>query len=108
MSLTISKKTCTHILPKKTKNKNERKILKTLVSWNVNGIRACEKKGFTAWIGSTAPDIVCLQEIKAEKDQFPDTIIALDDYHLYINSAQKKGVGGAACRSKQSVEQYSA
>jgi exodeoxyribonuclease-3 len=71
------------------------------VSWNVNGIRACVNKGFVEWIRTTSPDIVCLQEIKAEREQFPDTIFELKDYHLYINSAKKKGYSGVAVFSKE-------
>lgn len=88
-------------MPKKYKKKYEGKILKTLVSWNVNGIRACEKKGFVDFVNTYSPDVLCLQEIKAEKEQFPDTIIRLEDYHLYINSAQKKGYSGVCVMTKE-------
>ncbi len=75
--------------------------MKTLVSWNVNGIRACVNKGFIEWISTTSPDIVCLQEIKAMKVQFPDLIFELEDYDLYINSAKKKGYSGVAVFTKE-------
>lgn len=101
MSLTNLKKTIKTIMPKKKIKKNERKILKTLVSWNVNGIRACVNKGFVEWLSSAAPDIIGLQEIKAEKNQFPPSIFELDHYHLYINSAEKKGYSGVAVLCKE-------
>lgn len=74
--------------------------MKRLVSWNVNGIRACVNKGFTQWLTSYDPDILCLQEIKANEDQFPKEVLELPGYHLYINSAQKKGYSGVCVFTK--------
>jgi len=68
-----------------------------LVSWNVNGIRAAIKKGFTVFIADEQPDIVCLQEIKALPEQIH---LPLDDYFKYYNSANKKGYSGTAILSK--------
>jgi len=60
-----------------------------LLSWNVNGIRACLKKGFTESISKYDPDIICLQEIKAHPEQVD---IDLSKYeHHYWNPAEKKG-----------------
>ncbi len=101
MSLTIFEKNYTTILPKNLIKKNERKILKRLVSWNVNGIRACVNKGFMEWFTSYDPDILCLQEIKADKEQFPDKVFEANKHHIYINSAQKKGYSGVAIFSKE-------
>lgn len=75
--------------------------MKTLVSWNVNGIRACTKKGFVDWISRTSPDIVCLQEIKAEKSQFPEETLTIPGYEVFIFSAEKKGYSGVAVYSKE-------
>jgi exodeoxyribonuclease-3 len=70
-----------------------------LYSWNVNGIRAVVKKGtFQKFIAEHQPDILCLQETKAEQGQAQ---IDLADYHEYWNSAQKKGYSGTAIFSKQ-------
>ena len=63
-----------------------------ILSWNVNGIRAVYKKGFLKWLTKSQADIVCLQEIKAQKDQIPDDLINLKNYHFYINQAQKKDI----------------
>lgn len=71
-----------------------------LASWNVNGIRACAKKGFVEWLDKEDCDVVCLQEIKAETDQFPEEILKRDEF-LYINSAEKKGYSGVAIFSKK-------
>ena len=65
-----------------------------LISWNVNGIRAVHKKGlFLPFIEKYQPDVLCLQETKAEKGQ---AAIDLPDYEEYWNSAQKKGYSGTA------------
>src|ERR1700677_1727809 len=70
-----------------------------LFFWNVNGIRAVLKKGvFQPFLESYRPDIVCLQETKAERGQFE---IDLHDYREYWNSAVKKGYSGTAIFSKQ-------
>jgi exodeoxyribonuclease-3 len=70
-----------------------------LYCWNVNGIRAVVKKGtFQKFVAEHKPDILCLQETKAEKGQAE---IDLPDYHEYWNSAEKKGYSGTAIFSKQ-------
>lgn len=69
-----------------------------IYSWNVNGIRAVVKKGtFQTFIAKEKPDILCLQETKAEKGQAE---IDLPDYEEYWNSADKKGYSGTAIFSK--------
>ena len=70
-----------------------------LYSWNVNGIRAVLKKGtFQAFMEAEKPDIVCLQETKAERGQIE---IELPGYHEYWHSAAKKGYSGTAIFSKK-------
>jgi len=71
-----------------------------LISWNVNGIRALANKGFFESIHSMAPDILCLQETKAQDSQVAETLAPLDGYHLFSNSAEKKGYSGTAILSK--------
>jgi len=78
--------------------------LKTLVSWNVNGIRACNNKGFLDWLNETSPDIIGLQEIKAEQKQFPPEILEHKDYKIFINPAEKKGYSGVAVLTKKNPE----
>ena len=69
-----------------------------IVSWNVNGIRSVHKKGlFEPMIKSLRPDILCLQETKAEQHQ---SVVDLPDYEEYWNSASKKGYSGTAIFSK--------
>ena len=70
-----------------------------IYSWNVNGIRAVVKKGtFQSFVKEHKPDILCLQETKAERGQAE---IDLPDYVEYWNSAEKKGYSGTAIFSKQ-------
>ncbi|MGO9992589.1 MAG: exodeoxyribonuclease III [Steroidobacteraceae bacterium] len=70
-----------------------------LYSWNVNGIRAVHRKGlFLPFLQTHQPDILCLQETKAERGQIE---IELPDYREYWNSAVKKGYSGTAIFSKQ-------
>ncbi len=70
-----------------------------IYSWNVNGIRAVLKKNlFQPFLAEHQPDILCLQETKADRDQVE---IDLPDYHEYWNSAIKKGYSGTAILSKQ-------
>ena len=69
-----------------------------LYSWNVNGIRAVHKKGLLhSFLQAHQPDILCLQETKAERGQIE---IDLPDYREYWNSASKKGYSGTAIFSK--------
>lgn len=65
-----------------------------LISWNVNGIRAVHKKGlFVPFVRTYAPDILCLQETKAQQGQ---SEVDLPEYEEYWNSAEKKGYSGTA------------
>jgi exodeoxyribonuclease-3 len=69
-----------------------------IISWNVNGIRAVVKKGvFVPFIEKYKPDVLCLQETKAEKGQ---AVINLPEYQEYWNSAAKKGYSGTAIFTK--------
>ncbi|QWX83354.1 exodeoxyribonuclease III [Cellulophaga sp. HaHaR_3_176] len=72
-----------------------------IVSYNVNGIRAALKKGFIEWLQSVNPDVICLQEIKAQEDQLDLTLFEDAGYkYNYWFSAQKKGYSGVAILSK--------
>jgi len=75
-----------------------------LISWNVNGIRAVDRKGFFDWFKKENPDILCLQEIKATADQFPPHLRSTPEYHVYINPAQRKGYSGVTTYSKLKPE----
>ncbi len=71
-----------------------------IISWNVNGIRAVAQKNFFADFKTLNPDILCLQETKAQDDQVAETLSTIEGYHIYSNSAEKKGYSGTAIISK--------
>lgn len=67
-----------------------------LISWNVNGLRACVGKGFFEFLAAEQPDMMCLQETKLQPEQAPP----VEGYFDYWNSADKKGYSGTALFSK--------
>lgn len=67
-----------------------------LLSWNVNGLRSVYSKGFVPWVGQARPDILCLQETKAEPGQLKEDLREIDGYSSYFASASKKGYSGVA------------
>ncbi len=69
-----------------------------LISWNVNGIRACINKGFKDFFNEIDADIFCIQETKCQKDQID---LEFKGYTSYWNSAEKKGYSGTAIFTKQ-------
>ncbi len=74
-----------------------------LISWNVNGLRACVGKGFFAFMEAEQPDMLCLQETKLQPEQAPQ----IEGYYEYWNSAEKKGYSGVALFSKTEPEAVS-
>ena len=71
-----------------------------IYSWNVNGLRACEKKGFSAWLKGTGAEIVALQEIRALPEQLPAHLQAPEDWHVVYTPAERKGYSGVALFSR--------
>jgi exodeoxyribonuclease-3 len=78
-----------------------------MLSWNINGIRAIEKKGFLNWFLKERPDILCLQEVKADENQIPQELKNIFGYPVYFNPAQKKGYSGTAIYTKIKPEKIS-
>ncbi len=72
-----------------------------IYSWNVNGIRAIAKKGFVDWVYRESPDILCIQETKAQKDQLSEDLISIEGYKSYFMQAEKKGYSGVALYTKE-------
>lgn len=72
-----------------------------LYSWNVNGIRAVQKKGFVEWVLQESPDILCLQETKVQYSQLDDELIHIAGYHSYWNAPARKGYSGVATYTKE-------
>ncbi|MCE3039129.1 exodeoxyribonuclease III [Helicobacter anatolicus] len=69
-----------------------------LISWNVNGLRACMNKGFMDFFRQIDADVFCIQESKMQKEQAD---FSFDGYHAYWNSAEKKGYSGVVLLSKK-------
>lgn len=61
-----------------------------ILSWNVNGIRAVEKKGFIEYVKNSGYDLIGLQETKAEPSQLSEELLNIDGYKSYFMSAQKR------------------
>lgn len=72
--------------------------MKKMISWNVNGLRACVGKGFLEYFRQTDADIFCIQESKLQEGQIE---IPLEGYHQYWNYAEKKGYSGTALFTKE-------
>ncbi|MEY4485958.1 MAG: hypothetical protein RL440_489 [Bacteroidota bacterium] len=71
-----------------------------ILSFNVNGIRAVVGKNFITDMQAQAPDVICLQETKATPEQVAAAVAPLTDYHVYANSADRKGYSGTAILTK--------
>ena len=69
-------------------------------SYNINGVRAAHRKGFVDWVEESNPDIICIQELRADEAQLPKEILELG-YHKAFHSAEKKGYSGVAIFSKE-------
>jgi len=77
-----------------------------LLSWNVNGIRAIEKKGFLDWLHKESPDILCVQETKADTKDLSEKLLKPAGYQTFWSSAEKKGYSGVAIFTKISPKSF--
>lgn len=71
-----------------------------LISWNVNGIRAAEKKGFLDWLAATGADVVAVQETKAHPEQLSAALLDPPGYQAAWSSAERKGYSGTVTYSR--------
>jgi len=78
------------------KNRNALRIL----SWNVNGLRACAKKDFARWLANCGADIVGLQEVRALPEELPDELRTPKSWHVHFTPAERRGYSGVALYSK--------
>lgn len=76
-----------------------------ILSWNVNGIRAVHNKGLFLPLFEENPDIVCVQETKAQDDVFPQELKEISGYNFFLCSAGKKGYSGTALWTRQKPEE---
>ncbi|WP_424243923.1 exodeoxyribonuclease-3 [Elusimicrobium posterum] len=78
-------------------------MIKRFISWNVNGLRAVEKKGFKEWFAKESPDILALQETKASPEQLSADLKNPPGYHACFSTAERKGYSGVAVYSKEAA-----
>lgn len=72
-----------------------------IISWNVNGIRAAQKKGFLSWMQDESADVICVQETKANADQVDEALRNPEGWHATWFSAERKGYSGVATFSRR-------
>ncbi len=72
-----------------------------IISWNVNGIRAVQGKGFAETLAQLDADCILLQETKAQADQIDKALEGISGYHIYSNCAERKGYSGVTILSRQ-------
>lgn len=75
-----------------------------IVSWNVNGLRACEKKGFRGWLDGSNADVIGLQEVRALPEQLPSNVRAIDGWHVQFAPAARLGYSGVALYSRRAPD----
>lgn len=75
--------------------------MKSIISYNVNGIRAAATKGFWEWLAAENPDIICLQEVKAHTQDLDARFLQPEGYHAYYHCAEKKGYSSVAIFTKE-------
>jgi exodeoxyribonuclease-3 len=67
-----------------------------IVSWNVNGLRSCEQKGFSAWLADCGADVVALQEVRARAEQLPGHLRSPEGWHVHVVQSERPGYSGVA------------
>ncbi|MDR0646792.1 MAG: exodeoxyribonuclease III [Elusimicrobiota bacterium] len=82
-------------------------MTKKFLSWNVNGLRAIEKKGFRDWLVKTSPDIIGLQETKAWPEQIPPALQNIEGYYGYFSKPERKGYSGVGIYCKEKPREIS-
>jgi len=75
--------------------------MKRILSYNVNGLRAAQKKDFFDWLQEAKPEVLCIQETKAQPDQLDEIALHPPGYHAYYHSAEKKGYSGVAIYTRE-------
>ncbi len=73
----------------------------SIISWNVNGLRACAAKGFGQWLAACNADIVGVQEVRAQQSQLPEEIASPTGWHPHFVAAQRPGYSGVGLYSRQ-------
>ena len=76
-----------------------------IISWNVNGIRACARKGFLDWLGACDAEIVGLQEVRARVEQIDEDVLSPEGWHVDIVHAERKGYSGVGMYARLKPEE---
>src|SRR5690606_7999127 len=79
----------------------ESSIAMKITSINVNGLRSAARKGFFDWLAREAPDVVCVQELKAQQHQLQEPIFRPEGYHGFFHCAARPGYSGVAIYSRR-------
>lgn len=72
-----------------------------IVSWNVNGLRACHKKGFLDWLNASGAEVVGVQEVRSKREQLPGDFDDLNGWHLHVSHAERAGYSGVGLFSRR-------
>lgn len=81
--------------------------MRTLCTLNLNGIRSAERRGFSKWLAKKKPDLLCLQEVRAHRDDVDAALHAPKGYATDWHSATKKGYSGVALYARRAPDRYS-
>ncbi len=76
----------------------------TIISWNVNGLRAAYGRGFLEWFRDTRPHILCVQETKATEEQLPPELREVEGYRAYFSTPDRKGYSGVGLYTRREPE----
>ncbi len=76
-----------------------------ILSWNVNGLRSVQKKGFVPWLKRAKPDVLCLQEIKARPEQLDPELLEIPGYTACFTPAQRPGYSGTAIYAREAPDE---
>ena len=76
-----------------------------IVSWNVNGLRACHQKGFCKWIAGSGADVVSVQEVRALHSQIPTDVLSLPGWHSRFVAAERPGYSGVGILSRRPFDE---
>ena len=79
-----------------------------VITINVNGIRAAQKKGMFEWLEAQNADVICLQEVRADMSILEKEIFQLKGYHCYFQPAEKKGYSGVGIFSRKKPDKIAA
>jgi exodeoxyribonuclease-3 len=75
-----------------------------VVSWNVNGLRACGRKGFAKWLDESAAEIVGVQEVRALESDLPPDLGAPDGWHVHLRAAKRRGYSGVGLFARRAPD----